>query len=219
MSGSLTAKLLPKASTHEAARFRVVARPDDVLVAAAIEGDDFAFEDLVSRHRQTAVRVAGRIVGTNLAEDVVQDAFLIAHGALASLKDRTKFSRWLLAITRWRALRVGRQERQHVFGRLSLDESLLQTLSDLASAPREKDSTHELLLVALESIPPEYSEVIRYHFLHGLPHQKIAEFLDVPLSTVKWRCFRGKEILRCTLSPEPTCPTVCRKGCAKYSNS
>jgi len=51
-----------------------------------------------------------------------------------------------------------------------------------------------------------------------LPHQRIAEFLDVPLSTVKWRCFRGKEILRCALSPEPTCPTVCRKGCAKFPN-
>jgi hypothetical protein len=61
--------------------------------------------------------------------------------------------------------------------------------------------------------------VIRYHFLHDLPHQKIAEFLDVPLSTVKWRCFRGKEILRCTLSAEPTCPTVCRKGCAKFPSA
>jgi len=75
-----------------------------------------------------------------------------------------------------------------------------------------------VLLAALENIPSEYAEVIRYHFLHDLPHQKIADFLGIPLSTVKWRCFRGKEILRCTLSPEPTCPTVCRKGCAKYPN-
>ncbi len=202
----------------EAARPGAKSRLDERLVAAAIEGDDVAFEDLVSRHRRTAVRVAGEIVGANLAEDVAQDALLIAHGALASLKDRTKFSRWLLAITRWRALRVGRQERQHFFGRVTLDESLLETLSDLASAPRQSDAGDELLLAALESIPPEYGEVIRYHFLHGLPHQKIADFLDVPLSTVKWRCSRGKEILRCTLSPEPTCPTVCRKGCAKFPN-
>ncbi len=192
------------------------ARPDEILVAAAIEGDDLAFEDLVSRHRHLAIRVAAGIVGSKDAEDVVQDTLLMAHRALASLRDRTKFSRWLLAITRWRALRVGRREKQHTFGRVSLDESLLETLSDLASAPRHSDVGDDLLLTALESIPPEYGEVIRYHFLHGLPHQKIAEFLDVPLSTVKWRCFRGKEILRCTLSPEPTCDTVCRKGCAKF---
>jgi RNA polymerase sigma-70 factor (ECF subfamily) len=193
-----------------------VTRPDEVLVAAAIDGDDFAFEDLVSRHRRVAVRAAAAIVGSNHAEDVVQDALLLAHRELSSLQDRTKFLRWLLAITRWRALRVGRHESRHAVGRVSFDESDLETLSHLASDPRQTDAGDELLLAALESIPPEYSEVIRYHFLHDLPHQKIAEFLDIPLSTVKWRCFRGKEILRCTLSSEPTCPTVCRKGCAKY---
>ncbi|HEX7669793.1 MAG TPA: RNA polymerase sigma factor [Polyangiaceae bacterium] len=194
-------------------------RPDEVLVGAAIAGDELAFENLVSRYRHIAVRVAAGIVGSEDAEDVVQETLLMAHRALASLRDRTKFSRWLLAITRWRALRVRRHESQHAFGRVTLDESLLETLSDLASEPRRNEVGDELLLAALESIPPEYGEVIRYHFLHGLPHQKIAEFLDVPLSTVKWRCYRGKEILRCTLSPEPTCPKVCRKGCAKFPNA
>jgi RNA polymerase sigma-70 factor, ECF subfamily len=202
----------------EAARVGVQTRHDEILVVAAIGGDDLAFEDLISRHRRTALRVAAGIVGWNQAEDVVQDALLLAHRALASLKDRTKFSRWLLAITRWRALRVSRQESRQALGRVPLDESVLETLSDLASAPRQSDVGDELLIATLASIPPEYAEVIRYHFLHELPHQKIAEFLDVPLSTVKWRCFRGKEILRCTLSPEPTCPTVCRKGCAKFPN-
>jgi RNA polymerase sigma-70 factor (ECF subfamily) len=194
-------------------------RPDEILIAAAIDGDEHAFGVLVSRYRHAAVRVAAGIVGSKDAEDVVQDTLLMAHQSLASLRDRTKFSRWLLAITRWRALRVGHQERQHLFGRVTLDESILETLSHLASAPRQSDVGDDILLEALESIPPEYGEVIRYHFLHGLPHQKIADFLDVPLSTVKWRCFRGKEILRCTLSPEPTCHTVCRKGCAKFPSS
>ncbi|HEX7670036.1 MAG TPA: RNA polymerase sigma factor [Polyangiaceae bacterium] len=189
-----------------------------MLVAAAIGGDEFAFEDLVSSHRSAAIRAAAAIVGSNHAEDVVQDALLIAHRELSSLQDRTKFLRWLLAITRWRALRVGRHESRHEVGRVTFDEAVLDTFSHLASDPRQTDEGDGLLLAALENIPPEYAEVIRYHFLHDLPHQKIAEFLGVPLSTVKWRCFRGKEILRCTLSPEPTCPTVCRKGCAKYPN-
>jgi RNA polymerase sigma-70 factor (ECF subfamily) len=207
-----------ESSRDEAARVASETRHDEALVAAAIGGDGLAFEDLVSRHWHVAVRVAAGIVGSNQAEDVVQDALLLAHRALASLKDRTKFSRWLMAITRWRALRVGQQERRHVFGHVPLDESVLETLSDLASSARQSDAGNELLVAALERIPPEYAEVIRYHFLHDLSHQKIAEFLDVPVSTVKWRCYRGKEILRCTLSPEPTCSTVCRKGCAKFPN-
>ncbi|HEX5854692.1 MAG TPA: RNA polymerase sigma factor [Thermoanaerobaculia bacterium] len=207
-----------ESNRDEAVRVGVQTRPDETLVVAAIGGDELAFEELVSRYRQAALRVAGGIAGSNQAEDVVQDALLLAHRALASLKDRTKFSRWLMAITRWRALRASRKERRHAFGHVPLDESVLETLSDLASSARQGDVGSELLVSALATIPPEYAEVIRYHFLHDLSHQKIAEFLDVPLSTVKWRCFRGKEILRCTLSSEPTCPTVCRKGCAKFPN-
>jgi len=203
-------------SKTEVVRPGVETRSDEVLVVAAIEGDHLAFEDLVSRHRSTALRVATGIVGSTLAEDVVQDALLLAHRALETLQDRSKFSRWLLAITRWRALRVGRLESRHAVGRVALDDTDLETFSHLASDPRQTDTGDGVLLEALENIPPEYAEVIRYHFLHDMPHQKIAEFLGVPLSTIKWRCFRGKEILRCTLSPEPTCPTVCRKGCAKY---
>jgi RNA polymerase sigma-70 factor (ECF subfamily) len=191
---------------------------DEALVAAAVDGDPFAFDDLVSRYRHTAVRVAAGIVGANQAEDVVQDALLLSYRSLASLKDRAKFSRWLMAITRWRALRFGRNESRHATGRVSFDESVLETLAHLATDPRQSEPEDGLLLEALETIPAEYAEVLRYHFLHDLPHQKIAEFLDVPVSTVKWRCFRGKEILRCTLSPEPTCPAVCRKGCARFAH-
>ena len=202
-----------------AARPPAEARPDEALVAAAMDGDRHAFDDLVLRHRRAALRVAAGIVGSNQAEDVVQDALLIAYQSLASLKDRAKFSRWLMAITRWRALRVLRREGRLAATRATLDGSILEALSDLASAPRCPDATDELLLKALESIPPVFAEVIRYHFLHGLPHQVIAEFLDVSLATVKWRCFRGKERLRCMLSPEPACSTGCRKGCPRFPNA
>jgi RNA polymerase sigma-70 factor, ECF subfamily len=208
-----------ESSEGEAAPRAVEARPDEILVAAAIGGDHLAFDDLVSRHRQAAVRAAAGIVGSIHAEDVVQDALLMARRALASLKDRTNFSRWLLAITRWRALRVGRQESRHAVLRATLDERVLETLSELASDPRYTDAGDELLIAALENIPPEYGEVIRYHFLHGLAHKKIAEFLDIPLSTVKWRCFRAKEILRCSLSPQPACDEVCHTGCSRFPSS
>ena len=208
-----------KTTGDEADRPGAGTAPDTILVAAAIEGDQLAFDDLVTRHRQAAVRVAAAIVGQSQAEDVVQDALLLAHRELATLRDRTKFQRWLLAITRWRALRVGRYESRHSARHVTFDECDLETLSKLASDPRQTEGGDGLLLAALGRIPPEYAEVLRYHFLHDLPHQKIADFLGVPLSTVKWRCFRGKEILRCTLSPEPTCPTVCRNGCAKFPGS
>lgn len=206
-------------SNGETAFRAAEARPDESLVAAAIGGDELAFDDLVSRHRETAVRVAAGIVGPANAEDVVQDVLLMAHRALASLKDRSKFSRWLMAITRWRALRVGRKESRYASKHVALDGYLLETLSELASTPRFSDAGDDILLAALDNLPPDYGEVLRYHFLHGMPHKKIADFLDVPVSTVKWRCFRAKEILRCSLSAQPTCDAVCRQGCSRFPSS
>ncbi len=170
--------------------------PDEVLVAAAIGGDEEAFGALASRHRATALRTAAKIVGMNGAEDVVQDALLLAFRSLSSIGDRSKFSRWLSTITRFRALRVERFESRRRARTVCMDEKELETISSLAFAPRREEDGDELLLEALERIPPRYAEVMRLHFLHGLPHKSIAVFVDAPLATVRWRCFRGKELLR-----------------------
>jgi DNA-directed RNA polymerase specialized sigma24 family protein len=52
--------------------------PDEVLVMAAILGDLEAFGDLAERYRAAAVRTAQAIVGREDAEDVAQDAHLLA---------------------------------------------------------------------------------------------------------------------------------------------
>jgi RNA polymerase sigma factor (sigma-70 family) len=198
---------------RKAVRSGAKTRPDEVLVAAALEGHEAAFAELASRHKNAAVRVAVGIAGVDRAEAVAEDAIRLARRALPSLKDRTKFSRWLLAITRWKALREGRLACRKAFGRgVMVDEPILETLSHLASDPRHTEAGDEILLAALECVPPQYAEVIRYRFLHGMPQQKIAELLGIPLLTVKWCCVRGKEILRCVLSPEARAPRCVRIG-------
>jgi RNA polymerase sigma factor (sigma-70 family) len=185
--------------------------PDEILVAAALAGRESAFDELLSRHRPAAVKVAARIVGPGRAEDVTRDAVKLARKALPSLKDRTKFSRWLMALTRWKALRAGRLACRKAFGRgVMAEEPILETLSHLACDPRHTVEGDEILLAALDCVPAEYAEVIRYHFLHGMSQQKVADLLGIPLATVKWCCFRGKEILRCILSPEPRAPRCVR---------
>jgi RNA polymerase sigma factor (sigma-70 family) len=189
---------------RKGARTGTKSRPDEILVADTLDGHESAFDELVSRHRHAAVRVAVGIAGLEGAEAVAEDALRLARRALPSLKDRSKFSRWLLAITRWKALRAGRLAGRKAFGLgVMVDEPILETLSHLASDPRLTEAGDEILLAALECVPPQYAEVIRYHFLHGMQQQKVADFLGIPLLTVKWCCVRGKEILRGILSPEP----------------
>jgi len=99
--------------------------PDEVLVVAAILGDLDAFDELATRYRAAVVRVAQAIVGRDDAEDVAQDALLLAFKALPSIEDPTRFAAWLAVITRHRAFRFNQQQRPHQTGRVELDEFLL----------------------------------------------------------------------------------------------
>jgi RNA polymerase sigma-70 factor (ECF subfamily) len=168
--------------------------PDEILVVAAILGDFDAFDELATRYRAAAVRAAQSIVGREDAEDVAQDALLLAFKALPSIEDPTKFAAWLGAITRHRALRFGKRERPHQVGRVELDEFLLEQVDALAH-PLVSDGDEELML-AFEHLPADYALVLRLRFFDEMPLKRIAAFLGAPVSTVKWRVHRGKQLLR-----------------------
>jgi RNA polymerase sigma-70 factor (ECF subfamily) len=169
---------------------------DEVLVVAAILGDLDAFNELALRYRAAVVRLAQTIIGREDAEDVAQDALLLAFKALPSIEDPARFAAWLMAITRHRALRFRRQNRAHRAGQVEFDELLLEQLLALAQPFVDNQDTNEEMKQALENLPADYALVLRLHFYDDMPLKRIAAFLGVPLSTVKWRIFRGKKLLR-----------------------
>jgi RNA polymerase sigma-70 factor (ECF subfamily) len=170
--------------------------PDELLVVAAILGDLEAFDLLASRYRAAAVRAAQAIVGREDAEDVAQDALLLAFKALPSIEDPSRFAAWLAAITRNRALRFGRRERQKAAARVEMDEFLIDKVTALAAPLAREPGADEELELALERLPSGYALVLRMRFLDEMSLKRIAAFLGVPVSTVKWRVFKGKQLLR-----------------------
>lgn len=170
--------------------------PDEVLVVAAILGDLEAFGELALRYRAAVVRSAQAIVGREDAEDVAQDALLLAFKALPSIEEPTKFAAWLSAITRHRAFRFGKRERPHQSGRIDLDAFLLEQVHALGHPLAAASEGDEDLKLALESLPVDYALVLRLRFFDEMPLKRIAAFLGAPLSTVKWRIHRGKQLLR-----------------------
>ena len=170
--------------------------PDEVLVVAAIVGDLAAFDELASRYRAAVVRSAQAIVGRDEAEDVAQDALLLAFKALPSIEDPRKFAAWLQAITRHRAMRLSKRERARKDASIELDDLLLEKVSALAR-PFVVDSRLDQEMAALlERVPADYALVLRLRFFDEMPLKRIAAFLGVPVSTVKWRVHRGKQLLR-----------------------
>ena len=169
--------------------------PDEVLVLGAILGNLEAFEELVVRYRPAVVRLARTIVGADYAEDVAQDSLLLAFKALPGIEEPRKFPAWLSAITRHRALRFSKSETAHMSKRVALDEALLEKIEALAKPLAEKERDEEMT-AALESLPADYAMPLRLRFLDEMPLNRIAAFMGIPLSTVKWRIHHGKKMLR-----------------------
>ena len=169
--------------------------PDEVLVLAAILGNLEAFEQLVLRYRPAVVRLARTVVGADDAEDVAQESLLLAFKALPSIDEPRKFAAWLSAITRHRALRFSKSEKAQLNKRVALDQALLENIEALARPLAEKERD-EALIKALDTLSDDYAMPLRLHFLDEMPLKRIAAFMGVPLSTVKWRIHHGKKLLR-----------------------
>jgi len=176
--------------------------PDEVLVIAAILGNLEAFEELVVRYRPAVVRLARTIVGADHAEDVAQDSLLLAFKALPGIEEPRKFPAWLSAITRHRAFRFSKSETAQMSKRVALDEALLEKIGALARPLAEKERDEEMI-EALESLPPDYAMPLRLRFLDEMPLNRIAAFMGIPLSTVKWRIHHGKKLLKEKVKGEP----------------
>ena len=175
--------------------------PDEVLVVAAMVGDLGAFDTLAKRYRHGVVRAAQAIVGREDAEDVAQEALLLAFKALPSLEEPRRFPAWLHAITRHRAFRFDRRERVRRWAHVPMDELLLERIPAL-TRPNLKLRSEIELQSALNGIPPDHALVLRLHFLDEMPLKRIAAFLAVPLTTIKWRVHKGKELMRRVVEKE-----------------
>jgi len=176
---------------------KIVAEPpDEVLVVAAILGDLEAFDELALRYRAAVVRAAQAIVGREDAEDVAQDALLLAFKALPSIEDPAKFAAWLSAITRHRAFRFSKRERSRGAGRVDLDKFLIERVEALSHPLLSEGEDDDELRAALENVPADYALVLRLRFFDEMPLKRIAAFLGATLSTIKWRIHRGKQLLR-----------------------
>jgi RNA polymerase sigma-70 factor (ECF subfamily) len=89
--------------------------PDPRVLARARAGDAAAFEELVRTYQADVFRFAWHLTrDRTAAEDVTQDAFLRAYRFLGSYRGDSKFSSWLLRITRNCAMDALRRQKSHL---------------------------------------------------------------------------------------------------------
>jgi RNA polymerase sigma-70 factor (ECF subfamily) len=172
---------------------------DEDLMQLVQRGQASAFDVIYERHAQAAFSLAYRIAGTrNLAEDVVQEAFLSIWRA-GGRYDRARGSvrTWVLGIVHHRAIDALRRSAVHETRRAS-DEGIAERLeggmrTDVEAARHEEAAT---VRAAIEQLPADQSRVIELAYFGGFTHTEIAELLDAPVGTIKGRMRLGLMKLR-----------------------
>jgi RNA polymerase sigma-70 factor (ECF subfamily) len=156
-------------------------------VRAAQRGSHAAVAELFARHWDGAYRAAYWIVhDAAAAEDIAQEAFLAATGALDRFDRRRPFGPWLRRVVANRAI-------DHARARAARREVGLEGAAGHA-APAV-DPVDQQLLAALAELPVEQrAPVVLRHVLGCTPRQ-IATALDLPVGTVNSRLRRGLDTL------------------------
>lgn len=158
---------------------------DAQLVELARGGDPDAFERLVRRHLRAAYLVALAAIGEVAdAEDICQDAFIIALERLDDCRYPDRFLAWLLRIVRNQAHSLRR--RQRVRRALPLEGANAEV--DRRADPARDAARAEIrdrLLRELEELSEVQREVLLLHDLEGWKHREIAEQLGIPEGTVR----------------------------------
>jgi RNA polymerase sigma-70 factor, ECF subfamily len=181
-----------------------MAPSDEDLVEAFQSGDIPAFDQLVRRWDRKIQGVIYRLIGNHdEARDLSQEAFLKAYRALGTFKKEARFSSWLYQIALNATRDRLRRRRRHTD--LSLDdiedrpETALRDAGPTALDLIESDDLSRAVAAAMAALPDEQREVVILKEYEGLTFPEIAEALDVPLSTVKTRLYRGLVQLRVRL--------------------
>ena len=179
---------------------RLMTSTDEELVERFQNGDPSAFDMLVGRWERKVQGAIYRLVGPGEdVRDLSQETFFKAYRGLGTFKKEARFSSWLYQI----ALNVCRDRMRRGRGKsyVSFDELSEGREAGTESGPSALDliearDLSRQVAAAVAALPEEQREVVVLKEYQGLTFIEIAAALDVPLSTVKTRLYRGLGQLR-----------------------
>ena len=189
--------------THAATPHAVDRTPESQALSSGPE-----FDALLTPLLPTAYRAAIYLTRDQAdAEDVVQEAVLLALRGFDGFQPGTNFKAWFMRILTNAFYARGR--RAQVAGdTISLDDTPpLYLYSKTTAAGWHSGDTNpaatffskletEQIQEALQGLPLEYRAVATMYFMEDLSYQEIANVLDCPVGTVRSRLHRARRQLQ-----------------------
>src|SRR5687768_6891404 len=167
------------------------------LIERARRGDPSAHRALYDAHVDRVYRLAFRLTGVeHVAQEVTQDTFVRAFGAIEGFRDESAFSTWLHTIavtTTLNELRRGKRERAR---NVPLDDAM----GVGESVPQSDPLLRQKVMEAVNDLPEGCRTVFMMHDAEGYTHRDIALTLGVAEGTSKTQLRRARALLRVALA-------------------
>ncbi len=183
---------------------------DNELIRACQDGDRDAFNELMQKHQDKVFGMAYSMLSDyEDAKDASQEIFIKVYKSISSFKGQSAFTTWLYVICRnvCNDFLRRRQKGGAIVISLDVDDNdeynpVREVKSDEPTPEEhaELSETQQVVRDAINSMKPEYKEVLVYSDIQQLSYDEIALILKCPVGTVKSRLNRARNTLRKKLS-------------------
>lgn len=182
----------------------------DVTAAAALTGDEAAFDRLALRHRRELhVHCYRMLASFEDAEDAVQETFLRAWRSRTTFDGRSLVRAWLYRIATNTCLDILRRRSRHVPRQASMAEvawlqpypdRLLDDLASTADEPEavaiERETIELAFLTALQVLPPRQRAALIARDVLGWPASETATILETSVAAANSALQRARATMQ-----------------------
>jgi len=167
---------------------------DYALIEAFQAGDEFAFVGIYNRYKAGVYAFCFKmLLDAEMAQDVMQDTFLRVYENRSRLLKTSSFKSWLFTIARNQCLNTLRKSSREIG--LEPEAQVAIPTTDTPVARMEKSEQIQFVSEFLESLQPEYREVLILREYQNLSYEEIAAVTRSTLSAVKSRLFKARRKL------------------------
>ncbi|MCX7590542.1 MAG: RNA polymerase sigma factor [Kiritimatiellae bacterium] len=171
------------------------------LVRRLQAGELGAFDRLFERYEAALLAyVCGILQDRSLAEDVVQDCFVLLVRHIGRIRPDQGVGPWLFRVARNRAVDIARHRRfESVGNETGQGAALPEGQPDEAGTPLAtimQNETRERLMRALDTLSIKDRDVLMLRYFAGLSFKEMAEALRRPMGTVLWQVHKALRRLR-----------------------
>jgi RNA polymerase sigma-70 factor (ECF subfamily) len=173
---------------------------DQQLVRKTLDGEKEAFSVLIKRYSKQIYSLTYRLTNDpEDARDLAQEAFIHIYKVLDKYDQKRSFFSWMYKVSSnvcYNNLRRNKSKKE-----VSLDKIIEFTplVARGEVQPEERYvriETQALVRKAVAELPEIYRMPLVLRYLEDLTYRQIAEVMDLPLTTIETRLYRGKALLQ-----------------------